>query len=161
MTIQDHLKLYNFKTLTFLLYYCDKFNDDCNIGMTKKRTFYLSIYLFGFSTAVAVFRKPNDIPLCFSIDLLLISEAWCLVSFSIYCFLVMSEELARSINPPNLEDQVIFGQGFLPLALDKSIPNCRAAMLVLVHPCNFNSPVPTISGEHSTIRHLGRRPMED
>jgi hypothetical protein len=28
---------------------------------------------------------------------------------------------------------VIFGQGFLPLALDKSISNYRAAMLVLVY----------------------------
>ena len=34
---------------------------------------------------------------------------------------------------PNLEDQVIFGQGFPPLALDKAIPNGRAAVLVLVH----------------------------
>ena len=31
----------------------------------------LSIYLSGFLTAVAVFRKPNAIPLCFSIDLVL------------------------------------------------------------------------------------------
>jgi hypothetical protein len=32
---------------------------------------YLSIYLSCFITAVAVFRKPNTIPLCFSIDLVL------------------------------------------------------------------------------------------
>ena len=51
---------------------------------------------------------------------------------------------------------MIFGQGFLPLALDKSISNCRAAVLVLVHPRYFISPVPTISGERSAIRHLGR-----
>jgi hypothetical protein len=31
--------------------------------------------------------------------------------------------------PPNLEVQVIFGQGFLPLALDQSISNCQAAVL--------------------------------
>jgi len=37
---------------------------------------------------------------------------------------------------------VIFDQGFLPLALDKSISNCRAAVLVLVHPGYFISPVP-------------------
>jgi len=73
----------------------------------------------------------------------------------------MSEELARCINPPNLEDQVIFGQGFLPLALDKSISDCRAALLVLVHPGYFISLVPIISGEGSPIRHLGRRPMGD
>jgi len=73
----------------------------------------------------------------------------------------MSEELARRINPPNLEDQVIFGQGFLPLALEKSISNCRATVLVLVHPEYFISPVATISGERSPIRHLGRRPMGD
>ena len=48
---------------------------------------------------------------------------------------------------------MIFGQGFLPLALDKSISNCRAAVLVLVHPGYFISPVPTISGERSPIRH--------
>jgi len=62
---------------------------------------------------------------------------------------------------PNLEDQVIFDQGFLPLALDKSISNCWAAVLVLVHPGYFISPVPTISGEHSPIHHLGRCPMGD
>jgi len=62
---------------------------------------------------------------------------------------------------PNLEDQAIFGQGFLPLALDKSVSNCPAAVLVLVHPGYFISPVPTISGERSPIRHLGRRPMGD
>ena len=60
----------------------------------------------------------------------------------------------------NLEDQVIFGQGFRPLTIDKSISNYRAAVLVLVHPRYFISPVPTISGERSPIGHLGRRPME-
>ena len=59
---------------------------------------YLSIYLSGFITALTVFVKPNAIPLCFSIDAL-ISEAWCLVFFSISCFLTMSEELACCINP--------------------------------------------------------------
>jgi len=54
---------------------------------------------------------------------------------------------------------VIFGQGFLPLALDKSISNCLAAVLVSVHTDYFISPVPTISGERSPVRHLGRRPM--
>jgi len=72
----------------------------------------------------------------------------------------MSEELARCIKA-NLEDQVIFGQGFLPLALDKSISNCRAAVQVLVHTGYFISPVLTISGEHSPVRHLGRRRMGD
>jgi hypothetical protein len=56
---------------------------------------------------------------------------------------------------------VIFGQGFLPIALDNSISNCRVAVLVLVHPRYFISPVPTISGERSPIHHLGRRPMGD
>ena len=51
---------------------------------------------------------------------------------------------------------MIFGQGFLPLSLQKSISNCWAAVLVLVHPGYFISPVPTISGERSPIRHLGR-----
>jgi hypothetical protein len=35
---------------------------------------------------------------------------------------------------PNLEDRVIFDQGFLTLALDKPISNCKAAVLVLVSP---------------------------
>ena len=54
---------------------------------------------------------------------------------------------------------MIFGQGFLPLALDNSISNCWAAVLVLVHTGYFISPVPTIFGERSPIRHLRRRPM--
>ena len=62
---------------------------------------------------------------------------------------------------PNLEDQVIFGEGFLPLALDTPVSNCKAAALVLVCPGYFISPVHAISGEHSPIRHQGRRPMED
>jgi hypothetical protein len=62
---------------------------------------------------------------------------------------------------PNLEDQMIFGQGFLSLVFDTPVPNCKAAVLVLVRPGYFISPVLDISGEHSPIRHQGRRPMED
>jgi hypothetical protein len=62
---------------------------------------------------------------------------------------------------PNLKDQVIFDQGFLPVAVDKPISDCKAAVLVLVHPGYFISPVPAIFGEHSPIRHQGRCPMED
>jgi hypothetical protein len=62
---------------------------------------------------------------------------------------------------PNLEDQVIFGQGFLPLALDTPVLNCKAPVLVLVRPGYFISPVSAIFGEHFPIRHQGRRPMED
>jgi len=76
----------------------------------------------------------------------------------VFGFLAMSWPAAST---PNLEDQVIFGQGFLPLALDKSISNCRAAVLLSVYPTHFISPVPTVSGERSPIRHLGRRPMGD
>jgi len=54
---------------------------------------------------------------------------------------------------PNLEDHVIFDQGFLPPALDMQVSNCKAAVLVLVRPGYFISPVPAISGEHSPIRH--------
>ena len=54
---------------------------------------------------------------------------------------------------------MIFGQGLLPLALDKTISNCRAAVLVLVHPECFISPLRTIPGESSPNRHLERRPM--
>ena len=62
---------------------------------------------------------------------------------------------------PNLEDQVIFDQSLLPLTLDMPVSNCKAAVLVLVRPRYFISPVPAISGEHSPIRHRGKRPMED
>jgi hypothetical protein len=48
---------------------------------------------------------------------------------------------------------VIFDQGFLPLTLDKPISNCKAAVLVLVCPGYFISPVPAISGEYSPIHH--------
>jgi hypothetical protein len=46
---------------------------------------------------------------------------------------------------PNLEDRVIFDQGFLAVALDKPISNCKATVLVLVRPRYFISPVPAIS----------------
>ena len=62
---------------------------------------------------------------------------------------------------PNLENQVICVRRFLPLACDKSMPTCKAAEATLVHPGYFISPVPAISGEHSPMRHLGRRPMRD
>ena len=35
---------------------------------------------------------------------------------------------------PNLEDQVIFDQVFIPIALDMAVSNCKAAVLVLVRP---------------------------
>jgi hypothetical protein len=41
----------------------------------------------------------------------------------------MSEELAHCITP-NLEGQVIFIQGFLPLAFDELMPNYKAAVSV-------------------------------
>jgi hypothetical protein len=53
---------------------------------------------------------------------------------------------------PNLEDQVIFDQGFLPLSLDKPISDCKAAVLVLVRPEYFISPVPAISGNKVSFR---------
>jgi hypothetical protein len=62
---------------------------------------------------------------------------------------------------PNLEGQVIFDQGFITLALDKPISNCKAAVPVLVRPGYLISPVPAISGELSPIHHRGKRPMED
>ena len=42
-----------------------------------------------------------------------------------------------------------FGQDFLALALDTPVSNCKAAVLVLVDPGYFISPVPAISGQHS------------
>jgi hypothetical protein len=81
--------------------------------------------------------------------------------FSGFFLFSMSRGLVCCINPPNLEDQVIFDQDFLPLALYKPISDCKAAVLVLVHPECFISPVPAIPGEHYPNRHQGRRPMED
>jgi len=76
-------------------------------------------------------------------------------------FFPMSRGLACCTNPQPGGPVDFFGQGFLPLALDTPISNCKAAVLVLVRPGHFISPVPAISGEHSPIRHQGRRPMED
>jgi len=56
---------------------------------------------------------------------------------------------------------IFIHQGFLPLDLDTPVSNCKAAVIVLVYPGYFISPVPTISGEHFPIRHRGRRPIED
>ena len=60
-------------------------------------------------------------------------EAWCLFFLAFFGFYWWARSWP-SASTPNLEGQVIFGQGFLPLALDNSILNCRAAVLVLVHP---------------------------
>jgi hypothetical protein len=62
---------------------------------------------------------------------------------------------------PNLEEQAIFDQGILPLALDTPVSNSKAEALSLARPGYFISPVPSISGEKSPIRQPGRRPMED
>jgi len=63
--------------------------------------------------------------------------------------------------PPNLEDQVICFRGCLPLAFTDPSVNRKAAVLVLVCPWYFISPVPFISGERSPIHHSGRHPIED
>ena len=52
-------------------------HDDENIVLETCRG--ISIYLSGFFTAVAVFQKPNAVPLCFSIDLVLNVLSWLLV----------------------------------------------------------------------------------
>ena len=79
---------------------------------------------------------------------------------AIFLFFLMSRGWPAA-STPNLEDQVIFDQGFLPLALDAPVSNRKATVLVLIRPGYFISPVPAISGEHSPIRHQGRRPIED
>jgi hypothetical protein len=53
---------------------------------------------------------------------------------------------------------VIFDEGFLTLALDAPVSDCRAAVLVLVCSGYFISPVPAISGEHYPVRHRGEAP---
>jgi hypothetical protein len=64
-------------------------------------------------------------------------------------------------HPPTWRKTRFLDQGFLPLALDTPVSNCKAAVLVLVHPGYFISAVLAISGEHSPIRHRRRCPMED
>jgi hypothetical protein len=54
---------------------------------------------------------------------------------------------------------VIFFRGFLPLGFTEPSVNRKAAVLVLVCPGYFISPVRSISGEYSPIRHPGRHPM--
>jgi len=105
----------------------------------------------------SMFRISKSCFLAWVVYLRLLFGAWCLVFFSIFLFFSDERGAGPLHQPPNLEGQVIFGQGFLPLALDNSISNCWAAVLILVHPGHFISPVPTISGERSPIHHLGRR----
>jgi hypothetical protein len=62
---------------------------------------------------------------------------------------------------PNLEEQVIFVQGFLPLALDTPASNSKEAAVVLFRPGYFISPVPSTSGVQSPIRQPGWLPFED
>ena len=83
----------------------------------------------------------------------------CLVLFFSFLNILPSDGLLAQRLTPNLEDQVICDRGFLPLAFDNSMSSCKAADASLVRPGYFISPVPAISGEHSPIRHLGRRPM--
>jgi len=60
------------------------------------------------------------------------SKVWLFKSSSY--FSVTSEELARCINLQPGGPGDFWSRFFLPLALDKSIPNCRTAVIVLVHP---------------------------
>ena len=95
-------------------------------------------YSFNYYLSIRFHNSCRRLPETKRLSSLLISEAWFLIFFSISCFLTISEELTRCMNP-NLEDQVIFCQGLLPVALEKSISNCLAAVLVLVYPEYFNS----------------------
>ena len=56
--------------------------------------------------------------------------------------------------------RLVFCRGFFPQPLKVPLLH-KAVVLILVHPGYFISPVPTISGEPSPIRHLGRRSMGD
>ena len=72
--------------------------------------FYLSIYPSGFITAVAVFRKPNAIPLCFSIDLFLnLLLSWLLVllpsTFFLDVLFFFSPVLVSHRAPPLVADR--------------------------------------------------------
>jgi len=72
-------------------------------------------------------------------------------------FYSMSKGLACCINPQP-EGPAIFDQGFLPLALDTPVSNYKTAVLVLVLPGNFISPIPAISGEHFPYPPRGEAP---
>ena len=60
--------------------------------------------------------------------------------------------------PPTWRTRWFF-QSFLPLAFTDPSLNRKAALLVLVCPGYFISPVLSISGKHSPICHPGRHPM--
>ena len=70
----------------------------------------ISIYLSGFLTAVAVFRKPNAIPLCFSIDPVPNFLSWLLVLLPSTFFL----DVLFSFSPAGSNLQLILV--FSPLA---------------------------------------------
>ena len=59
--------------------------------------------------------------------------------FSFFKYILPSDELLTQHLGPNLEDQVICDQGFLPLALDNSMPSCKAADAGLVRRGDFIS----------------------
>jgi len=61
--------------------------------------------------------------------------------FSNFLFL-MSRGLACCINPQPGGAGDFFYQGFLPLVLDTPVSNCKSAVLALVRPRYFISPVP-------------------
>ena len=49
------------------------------------------------------------------------------VLFLAFLNIFPNDELLAQRLTPNLEDQVIYDQGFLPLAFDKSMSSCKAA----------------------------------
>ena len=75
---------------------------------------FLSIYPSGFITTVAVFRKPNAIPLCFSIDLVLnFLLSWLLVLLPSTFFLDVRPLFLLSSGTHSIINFGIFSSGIL------------------------------------------------
>jgi len=89
---------------------------------------FLATYLSGFTTAVAVFRKPNAIPLCFSTDLILIKwKKIFLLSMQSRCVLGHTQwmKVARVWSWP-LTSVLCPGEKWLDLELQHSSPSWQA-----------------------------------
>ena len=125
----------------------------------SSKPFIISPVLF---LILCTFSVPNCIVLLRSLchRKLHLSSVFLMGFFSNFLFFSMSRGLACCINPqPG-------GPGDFWSRCSSSSPwyasiKLQGSSASLVHPRYFISPVPTISGEHSPIRHPGRHPIED
>jgi hypothetical protein len=118
---------HKFQDLLYILFYSFYCNSSTKTVRHKSRkticTISLEIYAWRWLTRVETCNKVN-----IYVILKLSKYVILLCRRKIYCRFTINR--------------------FLPLALDTPISNCKAAVLVLVRPGYFISPVPAISGEH-------------